>query len=85
MLMLDDVALHCLLKRDRHPGVTVAEATSHDSRGMTVTLRAGAAGTVCGLEEAERIFTLLGCAVDIAAASGARVETDDLLVGTERV
>ncbi|MEL5878689.1 quinolinate phosphoribosyl transferase [Cereibacter sphaeroides] len=80
MLMLDDVALHCLLKRDRHPGVTVAEATSHDSRGMTVTLRAGAAGTVCGLEEAERIFTLLGCAVHIAAASGARVETDDLLV-----
>ncbi|QCP85844.1 quinolinate phosphoribosyl transferase [Cereibacter sphaeroides] len=80
MLMLDDVALHCLLKRDRHPGVTVADATSRDSRGMTVTMRAGAAGTICGLEEAERMFTLLGCAVDIAAESGAHVETNDLLV-----
>ncbi|MCE8431137.1 beta/alpha barrel domain-containing protein [Rhodovulum sulfidophilum] len=80
MLLLDDTALACLLKRDGAVAAAAFSASGRRARMVSVALRARGSGIVCGTEEAARMFALLGCAADTAIASGTRAEPGALLI-----
>ncbi|RBO54696.1 quinolinate phosphoribosyl transferase [Rhodovulum sp. BSW8] len=80
MLLLDDTALACLLKRETTAALSVGSGPDRPGRMTSVAMRARRSGTICGTEEAARMFALLGCAADIAAESGTRVRPGDLLI-----
>jgi len=80
MLLLDDTALFCLLKRDQAVPPQDDPGGLLGARIATVTMRARGSGIACGTEEAGRMFTILGCAAEVAADTGAPVEAGDLLV-----
>ncbi|TCM82698.1 quinolinate phosphoribosyl transferase [Rhodovulum steppense] len=80
MLLLDDTALTCLLKRDPATAAHAGSSPALGHRLATVAMRARAPGTACGTEEGARMFALLGCAADVAVESGATVGPGDLLL-----
>ncbi|WP_414897895.1 quinolinate phosphoribosyl transferase [Rhodovulum sp. YEN HP10] len=80
MLLLDDTALACLLKRDGIATAAAIPAPGRQGRMVSVALRSRGSGMICGTEEAARMFALLGGAADIATASGTRAEPGQLLI-----
>lgn len=73
--LLPDARLEALLREDAPYGDMTTLGLGIGDRPGRVALRAGAPMTVCGVEEAERLFLLAGCeAVRRFAASGCQLE-----------
>lgn len=69
--VLSDEALHALWRDDVPHGDLTTAALGIGSRPGRLTFAARGAMTLCGVEEAARLFLLAGCRVQPAAASGA--------------
>lgn len=80
MLPLDDDALLRLIREDVPHGDLTTRSLGIGARPAVLSMRARGAMTVCGSEEAVRIFTLLGAEADLLVPSGSRVEAGMLLV-----
>ncbi|RAP42118.1 ModD protein [Rhodovulum viride] len=79
MLPLDDATLLGLLKEDAPYGDLTTRSLGLGASGAKLTMRARGPMTVCGSEEAARIFALLGARAEIAAPSGTPVAAGTLL------
>lgn len=83
MLPLDDGALLRLLKEDvPYDDLTTRSLGIGDMPGV-LCMRARGPMTVCGSEEAARIFTLLGATAEVLTPSGSRAEAGQLLARVE--
>ncbi|MDT8853463.1 ModD protein [Paracoccaceae bacterium Fryx2] len=81
MFLIDDQALLALIREDVPFGDLTTRSLGFDrSRGHLV-MAARDPMTLCAVEEAGRIFELLGCAVDLAAASGEARARGDMILG----
>ncbi|MCE6967536.1 ModD protein [Cereibacter sphaeroides] len=80
MFLIDDQALLALIREDVPFGdLTTRSLGFGRSRGHLV-MAARDPMTLCAVEEAARIFELLGCAADLAAASGEAREPGDMIL-----
>lgn len=70
MIVLDDAALLALLREDVPYGDLTTRSLGLKGTEARMTFQARDAMTVCGVEEAARLLTLIGCHVDVAAGSG---------------
>ncbi|MBK1634386.1 ModD protein [Rhodovulum adriaticum] len=73
MLPLDDDTLLRLLKEDIPYGDLTTRSLGIGAMPGLLTMRARGPMTVCGSEEAARIFALLGAKAEVLAPTGARV------------
>ncbi|WP_253798618.1 ModD protein [Rhodovulum sp. P5] len=80
--MLDDKALMCLLKEDVPNGDLTTRSLGIEGQKANLTMRARYPMTVCGTEEAARLFALVGAAADVSAESGTQAAAGDLLLAT---
>lgn len=80
MFMIDDQSLATLLKEDAPYGDLTTRSLGIGAGGAEITLRARGAMTVCGTEEAARIFALLGVPATIAHPTGTQAAAGDLLL-----
>jgi molybdenum transport protein len=80
MFLIDDQGLLAMLKEDAPYGdLTTRSLAVGRARGHIV-FRARDPMVVCGVEEAARMFELLGCAVDRSSTTGGRLEGGDLIL-----
>jgi molybdenum transport protein len=82
MVLIDDAMLLHMLKEDAPYGdLTTRSLLLCRQRGQ-IAFRARDPMVVCAVEEAARLFELLGCVVDLACASGERREAgEEILTG----
>lgn len=83
MRALSDAALAALLDDDAGGGDLTTHALGIGARRGRLTFRARAPMTVCGTEEAARLFELAGGNATLAAASGAPVAANAVLLAAE--
>ncbi|SIS86617.1 ModD protein [Phaeovulum vinaykumarii] len=81
MLTLDDATLRDLLDEDVPYGDLTTRALAFGQARGRMVFAARGPMVVAGSEEATRMLELLGCAVDLAAPSGSRVEAGGLILG----
>ncbi|MDE2584608.1 MAG: ModD protein [Betaproteobacteria bacterium] len=81
--VLPDEALAALLADDVPHGDLTSEALGIGRRAGRLTFRARGAMTLCGVEEAVRLFALAGCQARPAAASGAELAPGSLILEAE--
>ncbi|WP_414897489.1 ModD protein [Rhodovulum sp. YEN HP10] len=79
MLPLDDATLLGLLKEDAPYGDLTTRSLGFGAAAGRLTMRARGPMTVCGTEEAARIFTLLGARAALAVPSGGTVPAGTVL------
>ncbi|MDR1063307.1 MAG: ModD protein [Azoarcus sp.] len=77
---LSDDQLFHLLRDDTPAGDLTTESLAIGARPAALTFQARGAMTVCGSEEAARLFELAGAGAHIVAPSGLTVEADALLL-----
>lgn len=80
---LSDAALSCLLAEDVPFGDLTTESLGLRGRPGRLEFHARGAMTVCGVEEAVRLFALAGASPGLAIPSGVAVESDALLLTAE--
>ncbi|WP_028534637.1 ModD protein [Paludibacterium yongneupense] len=78
--VLSDAALHALLQEDCPGGDLTTETLGIGKRAARLTFCAREAMTVCGSEEAARLFALNGARVDVRAESGDTVAAGTVLL-----
>lgn len=80
---LSDAALSCLLAEDVPFGDLTTESLGLRGRPGRLEFHARGAMTVCGVEEAVRLFALAGANACLVIPSGVAVESDTLLLTAE--
>lgn len=80
MFFSDDQALLAMIREDVPFGDLTTRSLSFGAVKGHAVLAARDPMTACGIEEAGRMFELLGCAVDLAASSGETRAPGDLLL-----
>jgi molybdenum transport protein len=80
MFLIEDHTLMAMLKEDAPYGDLTTRALSIGRQRGHILFRARGPMVICGVEEAVRMFELLGCDVDPASISGDRKMAGDLIL-----
>ncbi|AXQ96334.1 ModD protein (plasmid) [Cereibacter azotoformans] len=80
MFLIDDQALLALIREDVPFGDLTTRSLGFGLTRGHLVMTARDPMTLCAVEEAARIFELLGCAADLAAASGEARQSGDMIL-----
>jgi molybdenum transport protein len=83
MIVLDDTTLLDTLREDAPFGDLTTRSLSINSVPSQMAFQARYPMTVCGIEEAARLLTLIGCKVILLSASGDRCDAGAMLLEAE--
>ncbi|KJS37501.1 MAG: pyrophosphorylase [Rhodospirillaceae bacterium BRH_c57] len=83
MFLIDDHILLAMVREDAPYGDQTTRSLACGKDRGHVLFRARDPMVVCAVEEAARMLELLGCAVDVACASGDRREPGDLILAAK--
>ncbi|MGP3699719.1 ModD protein [Rhodobacter sp. NSM] len=81
MFLIDDQALLAMMREDVPYGDLTTRSLSFGAVRGHIVMAARDSMALCGVEEAARMFELLGCAVDVAAPSGTARAPGELILG----
>lgn len=83
MFLVDDQALIAMLREDAPHGDLTTRALACGKQRGHVVFRARGPMVACAVEEAARMLELVGCAVDVACASGDHREAGELILAAK--